>query len=86
VASTVPHSARDPGELAIELRTSVTPVIGYLELLAEAGVHLAEEELRWIATIERRLCAIAELSDELLAMCVRARDQRGSRDRGAGPL
>ena len=77
MATPVTDTARDPAELAIELRTSVTPVIGYLELLAGGGVVLAEEQLRWITTIERRLGAIAELSDELLDMCARVRDSKG---------
>jgi len=78
VASPVSESARDPAELAIELRTSVTPVIGYLELLGGGVDLVAEEQLRWLETIERRLGAIEELSDELLAMCAKFRERYGT--------
>ncbi|HEX6117270.1 MAG TPA: hypothetical protein VFY99_09225 [Solirubrobacterales bacterium] len=70
MTGTPPIPARDPAALATELRTSVTPVVGYLELLAESdGARIPEEQLRWIETIERRLGSIGELREELLAYC-----------------
>jgi hypothetical protein len=58
-----------------ELRTSVTPVLGYLELLAEDDPDaLSEEQLGWIGTVEMRLASVQLLSDELSAVCARLRE------------
>ena len=71
-----PDPDRTPAELAVELRTSVTPVVGYLELLAAGdGARDADEQLRWIETIEWRLGSIGDLSEEMLAFCSRMRDE-----------
>jgi hypothetical protein len=57
-------------DLAVEMRTAVTPVIGYLELISEGGVSVApDRHLSWIATIERRLEAMRELNDQIARMC-----------------
>jgi signal transduction histidine kinase len=61
--------------LTEELRTSVTPVLGYLELLAEDDPEaLSEEQLGWIGTVEMRLASLQLLSDELSAVCARLRE------------
>jgi signal transduction histidine kinase len=58
-----------------ELRTSVTPVLGYLELLAEDDPDaLSEEQLGWIGTVEMRLASLQLLSDELSEVCARLRE------------
>jgi hypothetical protein len=58
-------------DLAVEMRTAVTPVIGYLELISEGDVSAApDRHLDWIATIERRLEAIHELNDQIARICV----------------
>jgi hypothetical protein len=58
------------GDLAERMRGTVTPVIGYLELIALEG-HVAptRRHLDWITTIERRLEAMRELNDQISRVC-----------------
>jgi hypothetical protein len=58
------------GDLAERMRGTVTPVIGYLELIAQEG-HAAPtgRHLDWITTIERRLEAMRELNDQISRVC-----------------
>jgi hypothetical protein len=56
--------------LAERMRGTVTPVIGYLELISqEADAEPAERHMQWIATIERRLDAMRELNDQISRVC-----------------
>ena len=54
------------GDLAVEMRSVVTPVIGYLasSISQEDEPMSADRHLRWIETIEKRLEAIQELNDQ----------------------
>jgi hypothetical protein len=57
------------------MRSMVTPVIGYLELISQDGEPLsADRHLRWIDTIEKRLEAIQELNDQIARTCAVLRD------------
>jgi len=69
------EAARTVGELAEAMRGTVTPVIGYLELISQEG-HAAptDRHLRWITTIERRLDAMRELNDQISRVCDVLRD------------
>jgi hypothetical protein len=75
VASTRNGTTRDVGELAIEMRTAVTPVIGYLELISDERRELSpDRHLHWIATIERRLEVMQELNDQIARICAVLRE------------
>ena len=53
--------------LAEELRTTLTPVLGYLDLMLDAEVERAtEQQLQWIGSVERQLYSLRSLSDELI--------------------
>lgn len=53
--------------LAEELRTALTPVLGYLDLILDADLERAtEQQLRWIGSVERHLHNMRSLSDELI--------------------
>jgi hypothetical protein len=77
-----PDAVRDIAGLAVEIRGTVTPVIGYLELISEDASApengldsaSAERQLQWIATIERRLEAMRELNDQIATVCAVLRD------------
>ena len=70
-----PEPQHDVGDLAVEMRSMVTPVIGYLELISqEAEPMSADRHLRWIDVIERRLEAIQELNDQIARTCSILRD------------
>lgn len=61
-----PDADRTPGTLAVDLRSNMTTVVGYLELMSdEAHPTPADERLRWISTIERRLEVMRELNEEI---------------------
>jgi hypothetical protein len=65
----------DVGDLAVEMRSMVTPVIGYLELMSQDGAPPSpEQHLQWISTIEKRLEAIQELNDQIARTCAVLRD------------
>jgi hypothetical protein len=65
----------DAGDLAVEMRSMVTPVIGYLELISQEEAPMsADRHLRWIDTIEKRLEAIHELNDQIARTCAVLRD------------
>ena len=56
--------------LAEELRTTLTPVLGYLDLMLDAEVERAtEQQLQWIGSVERQLYSLRSLSDELIEFC-----------------
>jgi signal transduction histidine kinase len=53
--------------LAEELRTTLTPVLGYLDLMLDEDVERAtEQQLQWIGSVERQLYSLRSLSDELI--------------------
>jgi hypothetical protein len=65
----------DVGDLAVEMRGAVTPVIGYLELISEEGFSVpTDRHLHWISTIERRLEAMQELNDQIARICAVLRE------------
>jgi len=66
---------REVGDLAVEMRTVVTPVIGYLELISQEDEPMSSDHhLRWIDTIEKRLEAIGELNDQIARTCAVLRE------------
>jgi hypothetical protein len=70
-----PKSGHDVGDLAVEMRSMVTPVIGYLELISQEGEPISSDRhLRWISTIEKRLEAIQELNDQIARTCAVLRE------------
>lgn len=57
-------------DLAERMRGTVTPVVGYLELIAQDTNGVSPERyLDWISTIERRLDAMRETSDQISRVC-----------------
>jgi hypothetical protein len=86
-----PEMNRAIAGLAVQIRGTVTPVIGYLELISEEAEAVAdrpdaasaERQLEWIATIERRLEAMRELNDQVSRMCAVLRESVS--DRPAAP-
>jgi hypothetical protein len=78
------EARHDVGDLAVEMRSMVTPVIGYLELISQDGEPMsADRHLRWIDTIEKRLEAMKELNDQIARTCAILRESVS--DRGAAP-
>ena len=76
------------GDLAVEMRSVVTPVIGYLELISQEDEPMsADRHLRWIETIEKRLEAIQELNDQIARACAILRGSVSAREavRPRGP-
>src|SRR5690349_8216478 len=68
-------------DLAVGMRTAVTPVIGYLELISDGGEAITpDRHLDWIATIERRLEAMRELNDQIARMCAVLKETAGESD------
>jgi hypothetical protein len=58
------------GDLAVEMRGMMTPVIGYLELISQEDQQIpTDRHLNWITTIERRLAAMQELNDQISSIC-----------------
>lgn len=56
--------------MAERMRSTVTPVVGYLELISQEGDALSpQRHLEWITTIERRLEALRETSDQVSRIC-----------------
>jgi hypothetical protein len=88
--SDLPESPRQPGaanaarelaNLATELRGTMTPVVGYLELISDEHHSVpSEQHLRWIATVERRLEAMRELSDQVTRICEVLRESIDGRE------
>jgi hypothetical protein len=65
-----PEEHADLADLAERMRGTVTPVVGYLELISQDRDGLSPERHReWIATIERRLDAVRETSDQISRIC-----------------
>ena len=82
------EALRDVGDLAVAMRTMVTPVIGYLELISQDGEPMAtSRHLRWIDTIENRLAAMRELNDQIARACAILRESVSAREaaRPRGP-
>jgi hypothetical protein len=80
----LPDVGREVGDLAVEMRGTVTPVIGYLELISQEGYAApADSHLRWIETIERRLEAMRELNDQISSICGVLRDCVNDREAAA---
>jgi hypothetical protein len=74
-AHDAPEVPRKVGDLAVEMRGMMTPVIGYLELISDEGEAVStDQHLQWIATIERRLGAIQELNDQIARTCAVLRE------------
>jgi hypothetical protein len=70
VNGTEPHVEEDLAVVAERMRSTVTPVVGYLELISQEGHALSpQRHLEWIATIERRLEAVRETSDQISRIC-----------------
>jgi hypothetical protein len=64
------EARHDVGDLAVAMRTVVTPVIGYLELISQDDEPISDDRhLHWIDTIEKRLEAMRELNDEIARTC-----------------
>lgn len=56
--------------LAAELRTALTPVLGYLDLILEAEAEgVTVQHLHWVSPIERQLYNLLSLSEELIEFC-----------------
>lgn len=70
----------DLADLAERMRSTVTPVVGYLELFSQdVGGVPAERRLDWIATIQRRLDAVRDTSDQISKVCDVLRDSINDR-------
>jgi hypothetical protein len=70
-----PDIGPDLANLAERMRATVTPVVGYLELISQDASGVAPERyLDWISTIERRLDAMRETSDQISRICAVLRD------------
>jgi hypothetical protein len=75
------EARQDVGDLAVEMRGMVTPVIGYLELISQDGEPMsADRHLRWIDTIEKRLEAMQELNDQIARTCAILRESVNDRE------
>ena len=67
---TLDDSGRPLALVTADLRTALTPVLGYLDLILEAGAERpTEQQLRWIGSVERQLRATLNLSGELVELC-----------------
>jgi hypothetical protein len=64
---------RELAVLAERMRTTVTPVIGYLELMSEGEISETVAHERWIATIERRMAAMSDLHEQISKACLELR-------------
>jgi signal transduction histidine kinase len=67
--------------LAEELRTALTPVLGYIDLMLDADADVDVErstaqQLQWIGSVERRLHNLRSLSEELIEFCGEYRNGR----------
>jgi hypothetical protein len=84
-----PDTRRELADLAERMRSTVTPVVGYLELISQDASALPPERyLNWIATIERRLDAMRETCDQISEICEVLKnsvsDREGSTPRAPG--
>jgi signal transduction histidine kinase len=83
MASMPEHQDRALPVLAVELRTALTPVLGYIDLILEAETEGATvHHLHWVGPIERQLHNLRRLSDELIDLCETWRNDGA----GSGPL
>jgi len=70
INGTHPDAEADLADLAERMRGTVTPVVGYLELISQEANGVSPERHReWITTIERRLEAVRETSDQISRVC-----------------
>jgi hypothetical protein len=75
-----PDIAPELAHLAERMRSTVTPVVGYLELISQdANGTSPQRYLDWISTIERRLDAMRETSDQISRVCDVLRDSINDR-------
>ena len=69
-----PISVGRMSALLSELRSTLTPVLGYLELIADDDPEtLSEEQLRWVAAVEQRLEGLEDTSRQLISACAELR-------------
>jgi hypothetical protein len=81
-----PDVEADLAELAERMRGTVTPVVGYLELISQDSNALSTERYReWIGTIERRLDAVRETSDQISRICDVLRQSMDDREASTPP-
>jgi hypothetical protein len=81
-----PDVGRELADLAERMRGTVTPVVGYLELISQDGSPVPPERyLNWISTIERRLDAIRETSDQISKVCDVLRQSVSDREASTPP-
>lgn len=81
-----PDVSPDLADLAERMRSTVTPVVGYLELISqEANGVTPECHLEWISTIERRLDAMRETSDQISRICDVLRQSISDREAATPP-
>lgn len=79
-----PDVAPELADLAERMRSTVTPVVGYLELIAQdANGMPPTRHLEWISTIERRLDAMRETSDQISKICDVLRQSISDREAAA---
>jgi signal transduction histidine kinase len=65
-----PRQDRPLPILAEELRTALTPVLGYLDLMLDSDVERnTTQQLQWIGSVERQLHSLRSLSEELIEFC-----------------
>ena len=61
-----PDMRPELADLAERMRGTVTPVVGYLELISQDTRGMSPQHyLEWLSTIERRLHAVRETSDQI---------------------
>jgi hypothetical protein len=77
MSRTIDQADRAVSELVMELRNTVTPVMGYLDLLLEAeSSPLPEARLQWTRRIEHRLEDLRRVTEELIETCARLRESQ----------
>jgi hypothetical protein len=82
-----PDVAPELTDLAERMRSTVTPVVGYLELIAQDQSGMStQRHLEWISTIERRLDAMRETSDQISQICDVLRQSISDREAAAPPV
>jgi signal transduction histidine kinase len=70
VASIPQRQDRPLPILAEELRTAITPVLGYLDLMLDLDFERGTtQRLQWIDSVERQLHSLRNLSEELIEFC-----------------
>jgi hypothetical protein len=84
-----PEVAEELAHLAERMRATVTPVIGYMELISQdtgGAPPLPPKSHRdWIATIERRLDLMRETCDQIETVCDVLRQSIDDREASTPP-